>query len=130
MPGLGKRSRERLQTCTQELQELITEVSTRIEIAVLCGHRTEEDQEKAKEGGFSKVSWPNSKHNALPSNAVDISPYPLDWSNLDDFKEVYDVVMEVAKEKGLRIRAGADFDMDGDLTNNRFQDWPHYELID
>lgn len=126
--GLGKRSLERLGTCDERLQELFKEVANRISITILCGHRTEAEQEAAKDGGFSKVDWPKSKHNAFPSKAVDAGPWPLDWSDKEAFKKVYKVVMEVADEKGIKIRAGADFNMDGDLTNDKFIDLPHFEL--
>jgi hypothetical protein len=43
---------------------------------------------------------------------------------------MYKVVMETAQELGIKIRAGADFNQDGDLTNDKFVDLPHFELAD
>jgi hypothetical protein len=48
-----------------------------IDFKILCGHREEKEQNEAFNKGNSKLKWPQSKHNSLPSLAVDIAPFPV-----------------------------------------------------
>lgn len=130
MYKFGKSSLKRLETCDPRLQEILNEAIKEIDFSVLCGHRNEEDQNKAVKGGFSKVKYPNSKHNSYPSKAVDCAKYPLRWENLDDFKELAAVILRIAKEKGYKVRWGADWNMDGKTSDERFLDYPHFQIED
>src|SRR5579871_2009363 len=65
-----------LETCHPDLQTLFKEVIQTMDCTILVGHRNQEDQEKAFEQGNSKEHWPNSKHNSIPSMAVDVLSYP------------------------------------------------------
>ena len=40
--------------------------------------------------------WPDSKHNSIPSLAVDLAPYPIDWSDLYRFHELAGRMLQVA----------------------------------
>lgn len=124
----GPASQQRLDTCHPDLQRLMAEVIRLVDFSVLCGHRDEAEQTRALNTGASKVAWPNSKHNSLPSLAVDIAPYPIDWNNQARFAHLQGVVRGVAHMMGIRIRLGGDWDMDGDITDHKFIDWPHVEL--
>lgn len=117
---LSPKSRDRLMTCHPDLQRLISAVSDKTNIAVICGHRTEKEQQAAFNNKTTKVAWPNSKHNALPSQAVDIVPVPLDWQDKQGFIDMAKVVKETAKELGIKIKWGGDF--------KGFFDGPHFEL--
>ena len=121
MPTFSKRSQERLATCHPDLQRLFNEVIKEIDCAVLCGHRGKADQDAAVKGGFSKTVFPNSKHNSLPSMAVDVAPWPLDWNNKQSFVELANVVLTKAKELGIEVRWGGHF--------RSFFDGPHFELV-
>ena len=44
MPKFGNRSKQRLETCHEDLQEIFNEVIKYFDCSVLCGHRGEEDQ--------------------------------------------------------------------------------------
>lgn len=89
---------------------------------VLVGHRTKEEQDAAVAKGFSKVKFPNSKHNSLPSKAVDICPHPVNWNDKQAFIDLSLTVKEEAAKMGLKIKWGGDF--------KTFFDGPHYELVD
>lgn len=128
MREFSQAEESKLATCDDRLQLLVRTVNGEFPLLVVYGHRSEVEQEKAVVNGFSKVHFPNSKHNSLPSKAVDLAPWPLDWNNTARFRELYHKVMEVAARLGIKLRAGADFNEDGDLTNDRFLDLPHYEL--
>lgn len=125
----GNSSKARLATCHPLIQEILNEAIKYIDFTVLCGHRTEEEQKKAVEGGFSKVDFPNSKHNSLPSLAADVAPYPIDWDDTKRFAYLMGIIKGIAMAKGIEIRTGVDWDSDGDITDHKFMDWPHFELV-
>lgn len=125
----GAASAERLYTCHEDLQRLMQEVIKLVDFSILCGHRGEEEQTAALNTGRSRVAYPNSKHNSLPSLAIDIAPYPVDWDDIKRFAHLQGVVRGVAHMMGINIRLGGDWDMDGDITDHKFMDWPHIELV-
>jgi len=128
MPRFGKRSIGRLQTCDQKLQELFYEVVKHFDCSILEGHRGEERQNKAFADGKSKVKYPNGKHNQNPSIAVDVAPYPIDWSDRDRFHYFGGFVLGVAKEMGMNIRWGGDWNQDTHTKDNKFDDLVHFEI--
>ena len=130
MPRFGKRSKSNLSTVHPKLQELFNEVIKHFDCSVICGHRGKEDQNKAYHDGFSKVKFPNGRHNAMPSKAVDVCPYPIDWNDAPRFRYFAGYVMGIASQMGIKIRWGGDWDRDTDLSDNRFNDLPHFELMD
>lgn len=114
MPQLSAISLSRLGTCHPDLQELVREAIKDYDFTVICGHRTEQDQNAAYAAGRSKVEWPNSRHNSLPSEAVDLAPYPIDWSDKARFRELADVVKKTAASLGVEITWGGDWGWDLD----------------
>ena len=128
MPRFGKRSIGRLQTCDQKLQELFYEVVKHFDCSIIEGHRGEERQNKAFADGKSKVKYPNGKHNKFPSVAVDVAPYPIDWSDRDRFHYFGGFVLGVAKEMGMNIRWGGDWNQDTHTKDNKFDDLVHFEI--
>lgn len=89
---LGKTSEERLKTCHPDLRRLIKKVAQGVDqgdlkyagvfdMTVLCGFRGEAEQNRAVADGASETPWPRSKHNRVPSDAVDIAPYPVQWKD-------------------------------------------------
>ena len=128
MPRFGKRSISRLKTCDQKLQELFYEVVKHFDCSIIEGHRGEERQNKAFADGKSKVKYPNGKHNQNPSIAVDVAPYPIDWSDRDRFHYFGGFVLGVAKEMGMNIRWGGDWNQDTETKDNKFDDLVHFEI--
>ena len=128
MPRFSKRSLGRLETCDERLQELFKEVVKRFDCTIIEGHRGEERQNEAYREGNSKVKYPNGKHNKLPSIAVDVAPYPIDWSDRDRFHYFGGYVIGIAQQMGLNIRWGGDWDQDTKTKDNRFDDLVHFEI--
>ena len=128
MPRFGKRSISRLKTCDQKLQELFYEVVKHFDCSIIEGHRGEERQNKAFADGNSKVKYPNGKHNQNPSVAVDVAPYPIDWSDRDRFHYFGGFVLGVAKQMGMNIRWGGDWNQDTETKDNKFDDLVHFEI--
>ena len=128
MPSFSDTSKKRLSTCDEKLQTLFNEVVKHFDCSVLCGHRGEEEQNKAYKAGNSQKQFPHGKHNKLPSNAVDVAPYPIDWDDRERFQYFAGFVLGTAKQFGIDIRYGGDWDGDNDLKDNKFDDLVHFEI--
>lgn len=128
MPKFGRTSRARLETCHPDLQRVFNEVIKTWDCSILCGHRSEADQNAAYSKGASKLKFPKSKHNQYPSIAVDVAPYPIDWNDLGRFYMFAGYVHRVAEEMGVSLRYGGDWDGDSRTTDQKFNDLPHFEL--
>lgn len=126
MPRFGQRSNERLNTCHPDLQRLFRAVVAVIDCSVLEGHRSLERQAELLASGKSKVR--RSKHNASPSLAVDVAPYPIDWQDTQRFVDFGRFVEAKAREMGISLRWGGDWDGDGDRSDQTFDDLVHFEL--
>ncbi len=124
----GRRSAAALSTCDPRLRRLFRAVIREVDCSVLCGHRTQEDQDAAVEAGNSRAPWPTSKHNAAPSLAADVVPYPIDWQDTERMRLFGEFVRGVALGLDIPIRWGGDWDGDHDLADQRFDDLPHFEL--
>ena len=128
MPHFSRRSTDKLNTCDERLQKICYDVIELMDFSVLDGHRNEEDQNKAYEDGNSDVRWPHSKHNKVPSQAVDIAPYDrgIDFKDFESFNFLATLMFEAAAERGIRIKWGGHFKHpDG----SDFYDGGHFELI-
>jgi len=134
MPKFGKKSLENLNTCDPRLIEIFTEVVKTWDCTVLCGHRGQVEQDKAYTEKRSKLKFPQSKHNAYPSKAVDVAPYyanvGIAWNDLGGFYMFAGYVMRVAEELGYKLRYGGDWDGDKRTADQTFNDLPHFEIID
>ena len=130
MPSFSIRSQERLNTCVEPLQALLNEVVKEFDCTILCGHRGQEEQNEAFRQGHSKVQWPNGKHNTIPSKAVDVTPYPIDWNDRERMTYFAGYVKGVAQSMGIKIRWGGDWDSDTEVADNGFDDLPHFEIRD
>ena len=128
MPRFGKRSNVNLASCDERLQKVFNEVIKHVDCSVLEGHRGEERQNKLQEEGKSKVRYPDGRHNASPSNAVDVAPYPIDWNDRERFHLFAGFVIGVARGMGITLRWGGDWNMNFEVDDNKFDDFPHFEL--
>lgn len=135
----GPTSRLRLDTCHPDLQRLMDAAMMKqlMDFSILQGHRGEVEQNAAYASGASKIEWPSSRHNRVPSMAVDIAPYPIRWGNVGDpdrvkaigaFYKLAGIVLTVARELEIVVRWGGDWNMNGDIFDQDFDDLPHFEL--
>ena len=78
----------------------------------------------------AKVTWLNdpfaSKH--VSGKAVDLVPYPVDWNDLKKFDAIAKAMLQAAKELGVPVRWGADWDNDGKPRERGESDSPHFEI--
>lgn len=128
MAKFGRRSRENLASCHKDLQKVFNEVIKTVDCSVIEGHRSKERQNKLYGEGKTKVRYPNGRHNASPSNAVDVVPYPVDWSDRERFHLFAGFVLGVASRMGITLRWGGDWNMNFEVDDNKFDDFPHFEL--
>lgn len=120
MPYFSARSLKKLITCEKPLQDLFNEVVKHTDCVIIEGHRDRHRQSMAFRSGHSKVDWPNSRHNREPSQAVDVMPYPLDWTDNNRLREFAGFV------KGTAIQMGIDVEWGGDFKT--FFDGAHWQL--
>jgi peptidoglycan L-alanyl-D-glutamate endopeptidase CwlK len=122
MPKFSQRSKDRLATCDKRLQDIMNEAIKEYDFSVLEGHRSLERQYKLYKEGRSQIDGRRKmgKHNYSPSLAVDIVPYPIDWNDIDRFKELAVIIKRIAKEKSVKIVHGGDW--------KSFKDYPHWQI--
>ena len=130
MPRYSKKSKERLKSCDKRLQDVFNEVIKHVDCSILEGHRSKERQNKLYDEGLTKVKYPNGRHNSSPSKAVDVTPYPVDWEDRERQTLFAGFVIGIARGMGIRLRWGGDWDMDFQVMDNRFDDFPHFEVRD
>jgi len=128
MPKLSQFSKDNLKLCDEQLVQLFEAVAVIVDIRIVTGHRDELAQGQAFLTGHSKKAWPDSNHNKIPSKAVDVVPFPIDWEDKARFYFMAGI-KAVASWMGVRIRGGYDWDSDGDFKDQTFNDLAHFELI-
>lgn len=134
MPKFSKASLDKLSTCHPDLQRVFKEVIKTIDCTIIEGHRGKEAQDAAFKAGNSNVKWPNGNHNAKPSNAVDVAPYPINWDvtdqeNIKKWFYFIGFVMATAKAMNVKIRCGADWNGNLVFTDQKLIDLPHFEIV-
>jgi peptidoglycan L-alanyl-D-glutamate endopeptidase CwlK len=128
MAKFGKKSKMVLSTCEKDLQKVFNEVIKHVDCSVIEGHRNEKRQNELFEKGFTKVKYPNGRHNSYPSRAVDVVPYPIDWDDRERFHLFAGFVLATARSMGITLRWGGDWNMNFEVDDNKFDDFPHFEL--
>ena len=132
MPKYSKSSAYQLNTCQDGLQKVFNEVIKTLDCTITEGMRPEWRQSLLFKQGLSKVKFPNSKHNSLPSEAVDVVPYVNGRASYHYWHCIYfaGYVMATAKQLEVKLRWGGNWDMDMEImTDQDFQDLVHYELV-
>jgi peptidoglycan L-alanyl-D-glutamate endopeptidase CwlK len=126
MYKFGKRSRERLKGVDSRIVNVLNELIKLMDVTIIEGLRSAERQEELLAKGATKVKY--SKH--MEGKAVDLAPYPIDWKDRDRFHYMGGMVRGIAKQLGYSIRWGGDWDSDGEVKDNGFDDLVHIELRD
>ena len=126
MYKFGRRSRERLKGVDVRLVNVLNELIKMMDVTIIEGLRSAERQEELLAKGATKVKY--SKH--MEGKAVDLPPYPIDWEYRDGFYYMGGMIRGIAKQMGVNIRFGGDWDSDGDTKDNNFDDLVHIEIKD
>lgn len=132
----SKASLNHLDSCNSDLQILANELIKHRDVRIVQGHRGEEEQNAAFSAGRSKLKFPLSRHNTLPSGAVDMIPYPFPtwgWSNTKRARDFWigwgNYVKGAADALGINVRWGGDWNSNWESIDTKFFDGPHFELI-
>jgi peptidoglycan L-alanyl-D-glutamate endopeptidase CwlK len=132
MYSFSQRSKNNLLSTHQLIQKVFNEVIKHYDCSIIEGHRGEKEQNEAFDKGFSKVRYPNSKHNQSPSMAADVVPYPIDWKDTSRLLLFAGIVIgiskSVLKDTGYELISGVDWDNDLNVKEHSFMDYPHFEL--
>lgn len=141
--SFGAKSLENFKTLHPDLQKILAELIMIYDFSIIEGHRTLETQQQYFKDGKSKLDGidKKSKHQSLPSMAVDIMPY---YKNFNPFidrngdKAFYYMagLLKGIAEKLLqegdishKITWGGNWDNDMDFFNDsKFFDLPHFQL--
>ena len=128
MPSFSEKSLTRLATCDVRLQRVFKRVVQDFDCTIIEGLRNEVRQNKMVDEGKSQVRWPDGKHNTVPSCAVDVTPYPIQWDDRERQTLFAGYVLATAKAMGVKLRWGGDWDQDTEVRDNTFDDLVHFEL--
>lgn len=139
----GRDSRVQLATCHPDLRAIFRKAITLHDIKIIKGLRGKAEQNKAFKDGFSKLKWPDGKHNAVGpdgnedptalSHAVDAAPWPLQnkfWEK--DPRQLYyfgGFIKGIALDMRIPLRWGGDWNSNLIFTDQTFDDLFHFELI-
>ena len=120
----GKRSKERLKGVNPKLVNVLNELIKIMDVTIIEGLRTEARQNELLAQGKSKTKY--SKH--LEGKAVDLAPYPIDWEDRERFHYMGGMIRGIGIKMGVDIRWGGDWDSDGEVKDNGFDDLVHVEI--
>jgi len=136
MPKFGKTSQSRIDDLSEPMAAILTRTIKLVDFTVLETHRGKAKQNEYFRTGKSKLKWPQSKHNKKPSNAADVALWykekphvRWDKKHLVDFAHLMGIIRGVAASMGYKVRCGFDWDMDGQGTDERWNDYPHVEYV-
>ena len=119
---------------TPNMQLLVTRIRDEVaDISLICGFRDKLEQDAAVAAGTSQKEWPDGNHNKFPSKAVDFRPHPFPEYDLKVWAALGYIAgraTAIAKEIGFVLRWGGDWNMNGDLTDQNFDDLFHLEEVD
>ena len=133
MALFSNKSNMKLDTSHPLLQELFRAVVKEDDCTIVEGQRGMTRQNQLFSQGKSKLKWPDSTHNSMPSMGVDAAPYipgkGIPWEHPEQFYFFAGKVMAKARQLGIPVRWGGDWDRDGDVKDQRFNDLAHWELL-
>jgi peptidoglycan L-alanyl-D-glutamate endopeptidase CwlK len=121
MATLSNKSLERLATCDPGIVLVVRDAIKDFDFTVLEGHRGEKAQNEAFHAGKSQLKWPKSNHNTLPSEAIDLAPWPIDWNDTARFTLMATHILASASRLGIPMVWGGHW--------KSFKDMPHFELV-
>ena len=124
MPRFSKKSLRELDTCDPLLQYLFKEVVKHFDCSIIEGKRSLEEQKELLKEGATKTL--DSAH--LTGKAVDVYPYPVDFEDRDRWHYFGGYVLGTARQFGIDVIWGGDWDNDTKTKDNTFDDLMHFEL--
>jgi peptidoglycan L-alanyl-D-glutamate endopeptidase CwlK len=132
---LNVRSEKNLVGVDEQLAKVVRAVAAEHDILVIEGVRTKERQADLYAQGRTKpgpiVTWTlQSKH--IEGRAVDVVKLKngtIDWNDSKAFDEMGTIMLAKAKELGVKLRWGYDWNANGKIREKGETDGPHFELV-
>jgi len=124
MPRFGRKSKERLKGVDAKLVNVANELIKLMDVTVIEGLRSQERQNELVAQGKSKTKF--GKH--VAGKALDLAPYPVDWEDRERFHYMGGLVRGIGHSLGVSVRWGGDWDSDGEIKDNSFDDLVHVEI--
>lgn len=137
MPKFGSQSRAILATVNPVVRELFEEVVKGFDCKPTCGLRSEREQKDLYAIGrtthigqptVTKLDGVVKKSRHQSGDAIDICPYPINWKDINRFYFFAGYVKRVAEEMDIDVIWGGDWDGDTQVSDQSFNDLPHWEL--
>lgn len=129
MPKFSKTSMDLLLNAHLDLRMICLDVIKSYDFTILETHRDMKRQEALKKAKKTKLGFPQSNHNSMPSRAIDIAPYPIDWNNRERFYLLAGFMFQAAHTSNIKLRWGGDWDRDWNFKDQSFDDLVHFELF-
>ena len=138
MYSFGKRSKQELATCCDEINVICNEAILIMDFSVLQGRRNKAEQNRLYAIGKSYLEWPNSAHNVADelgeecdglSDAFDFAPWPVDWKDREQFTLYAGVFIGIAQAKGIELVWGGDWNRNFKVDDNNFDDLGHLQVV-
>jgi len=144
MPSFSKKGLVRLQTCHRDIQIVCLEVIQLTDFSILRGYSSPEEQfnlfkqGRIENNGVWKVQdkkkivtykdgyIKKSKHNSAPSLAIDIAPYPIDWTDTIRFNDLASIVLRTARYLYNTKKITSEIIWGGSWST--LVDLPHFEI--
>lgn len=120
---------EKLQTLHPDLSRVIRQVAEAWDVVILETSRTPERQAALAAAGKSQTV--QSKHLIQPdgyAHAVDWAPLPIDWNDTRRWYYFGGFALGVAKEMGINVTFGGDWNRNTQVGDQTFNDLDHLEL--
>ena len=128
MPRFGKRSKERLKGVDVKLVNVLNELIKIMDVTIIEGVRSEAKQKEYFAKGKSKIDGVTKLGQHQKGKAVDLAPYPIDWNDRDRFYYMGGMLRGIAQQLKVDVRYGGDWDGDGQVYDNDFDDLVHIEV--
>lgn len=151
----GRKSLERRMTCSSPLRRVLDRALLHMDLTVLCGERTAEEQQACLDVDppTTTLAWPDSSHNIGPdapdewSHAVDVAPWigrmltsrgltidgHIPWEDKAVFERMADLIFAVAADEGVKLRWGGAWNGTRNNTpggvETQLDDLPHFEEV-
>ena len=115
----------RLAQVHPDLRALVLDVSTSTDVVVVQGARSLEDEERAIAYGKSALRDPAASKHVLTSTrtlaeAVDVAPFPVEWSNIPRFYSLASLMFARASALSVNLTWGGHW--------LHLKDFDHFEL--
>ena len=91
--------------------------------------RTRHGSVVTNKDGFERRSKHQGPDGNKPSLAVDVMPHPINWKDTERCVYFAGYVMATARRMGIAVRWGGDWDQDFEVADEKFRDFPHFELV-